>query len=219
MMPGHRQYRRSTSDRPGILRGVKQSYTTACNPETEMITMNAHRRTVLKPALQLETLDERIAPAHLGIAAAGHAAVAAHNAVHSRAAAHLHSSAMHASSARLAATASHRCNGQPSRPFCQSRIECDAPHLNWPGGRLDDAGCAERGPSCDHAAIAGVQQPDRHPLATAEPHAAVAYFGRARGTDDDHPANHHHAAADSHGDDHFNCARDPAGEFARERGQ
>jgi hypothetical protein len=69
-----------------------------------MITMNAHRRTALKPALQLETLDERIAPAHLGIAAAGHAAAAHHHiAVHSRAAAHVHAMAMHAHSARLAA--------------------------------------------------------------------------------------------------------------------
>jgi len=73
-----------------------------------MITMNAHRRTALKPALQLETLDERIAPAHLGIAAAGHAAVAHHHiAVHSKAAAHASSSVMHASTARAAAMASH----------------------------------------------------------------------------------------------------------------
>jgi hypothetical protein len=66
--------------------------------------MNAHRRTALKPALQLETLDERIAPAHLGIAAAGHSAAAHHMAVHSRAAAHVHPTAMHAHSARLAAS-------------------------------------------------------------------------------------------------------------------
>jgi hypothetical protein len=70
--------------------------------------MNAHRRTALKPALQLETLDERIAPAHLGIAAAGHAAVASHHiAVHSRAAVHVHSSAMHTGAARAAAMANH----------------------------------------------------------------------------------------------------------------
>jgi hypothetical protein len=70
--------------------------------------MNAHRRTALKPALQLETLDERIAPAHLGIGAAIHAAAAQHHiAVHAQAAAHAHSGAMHASTARAAAMTSH----------------------------------------------------------------------------------------------------------------
>ena len=33
-------------------------------------------------------------------------------------------------------------------------------------------------------------------------HAAIANCRRAPGTDDDHPANHHHAVSDSHGDDH-----------------
>jgi hypothetical protein len=71
-----------------------------------MTTMNAHRRTALKPTLQLETLDERIAPAHLGIGAAGHAAVShPYFAVHGWAIAHVHSSAMHANTARLAAMA------------------------------------------------------------------------------------------------------------------
>jgi len=70
--------------------------------------MNAHRRTALKPALQLETLDERIAPAHMGIAAVGHVAAAHHDmAVHSRAAAHFNPGAMHASTTRAAALATH----------------------------------------------------------------------------------------------------------------
>jgi hypothetical protein len=73
--------------------------------------MTHPRRTSTRTTLQLETLDDRIAPAHLGAAGAWHAAIAHHRAaLHSHAAAAVHASTLHghqAARTHLSASPTH----------------------------------------------------------------------------------------------------------------
>jgi hypothetical protein len=67
--------------------------------------MNRHSRTSLRARLQVESVEDRIAPAHLGVTAAAHVVVAAHHAIHHRLAAHDRAAELRASTVQVRSAA------------------------------------------------------------------------------------------------------------------
>jgi hypothetical protein len=102
--------------------------------------MSTHQRKAFTTTFQLETLDDRIAPATIGFAAAAHAAFVHHHvhhhALHARAAVHAHHHARphlaHAISAHGMSVASARLGGQMMSVAQQSLAASPMGHVASP---------------------------------------------------------------------------------------